>query len=349
MKPTIRRSNNSKSLLNVFLVSNKAFLMALIMFIIVVSMSDVFLTRTNIMNLLRQMSANCLIALGFTLVIGYAEIDLSVGSVVAFIGVIMAVMMKYVGAPVWLAIIVGLLTGVICGSINAMLISAFNLPAFIVTLATQSVFRGLVYIITDMTPINGLPEQFIVIGQGYWLGVPIPVYIMFFFILLSFFLADRTMFGRYVVAGGGNQEAAKACGISISKTRLGIYFYMGICATAAAVIMTGRTASAQVNAGTNMELDAIAAVVMGGTALSGGRINIIGTVFGALIIALTSNSLNLLGISSNFQVIAKGVLILLALVLDISTTNLLNRIREKQALATLGKNTTDDKPAADAL
>lgn len=333
----LNNKNKGKNLINNILMSNKAFLMVIIMFIVIAALSDAFLTSTNLLNVMRQICVNAIVALGFTFVIGSGQIDLSVGSVVGFIGVVMAMLMRHFNVPVPVAILCGFAVGISCGALNALVISAFKLPPFVVTLATQSLFRGLIYIVTKMTPVTRLPEVFIYIGQGYLFGIPIPVYLMVVMIIIMYIVANRTMFGRYVIAVGGNPDAARASGINIFKTRLGIFINMGICATVAAVVLTARTASAQVNAGVNMELDAIAAVVIGGTSMIGGNTNIIGTIFGAIVIGLTSNGLNLLGVETNYQIIAKGLLILLALILDAVTAKFYANLRKKQALLSMEK------------
>jgi ribose/xylose/arabinose/galactoside ABC-type transport system permease subunit len=331
-------NSRKKNFLNSLWLSNKAFLMVFLMVIVLAIYSDAFLTSRNLLNVLRQICVNTIVALGFTFVIGSGEIDLSIGSVIGFIGVIMALLMRYLGVPVPLAIICGLIAGLGCGALNAALISAFDLPSFVVTLATQSLFRGLIFISTKMTPVTRLPESFIFIGQGYIFGIPVPVYLMVIMIAIMYIVANRTMFGRYVIAVGGNPDAARASGISIVKTRFGIFMMMGICVTIAAVILTARTASAQVNAGVNMELDIIASVVIGGTAMAGGNTNVLGTVFGAIVIGLTSNGLNLLGVETNYQIIAKGLLILFALILDSVSAKFYAQMRKKQALASMTNN-----------
>ena len=225
------------------------------------------------------------------------------------------------------------------GALNALIISAFNLPSFVVTLATQSLFRGLIYIITELTPISGFSGEFLFLGQGNVFGmIPTPVLIMICMIVIMYIVSKRTMFGRYVIAMGGNESATRASGISIFKIRMKIYIVMGFCASIASIVLTARVASATVNAGNNMELDAIAAVVIGGTSMTGGSVNIVGTVFGALIIGLCANGMNLLGIQTNYQIISKGILILLALILDVVTARSYDRIRKKQALMMLEKN-----------
>ncbi len=333
----LNADSRASQFVNMLLVSNKSFIMVIILAVAASLLSPVFLTSNNLLNVLRQISINAIIALGFTFVIGFAEIDLSVGAVIAFIGVVMAAAMRYWGVSVPLAILMGLAAGVLCGFLNFAVISIFALPAFVVTLATQSLFRGLVFIITGMVPITRLPESFTHIGSGYLGPIPIPVYLLVVMIVIMYIIAKRTIFGRFVIAVGGNREAARASGISIIRTRFYVYLNMGICATVAAIILTGRTASAQVNAGTMMELDAIASVVIGGTSLYGGNTNIIGTIFGAMIIGLISNGLNLLAVNTNYQIIAKGTLILLALILDSLSSKFYANIRKRQTLAELEK------------
>ncbi|WP_066687967.1 ABC transporter permease [Christensenella intestinihominis] len=334
----LQANKKGKNFINTLLMGNKAFLMVIIMVVVMSLLSEAFLTPTNLLNVLRQICVNVVVALGFTFVIASGQIDLSVGSMVGFIGVIMALLMREANAPVFVAILCGFAVGIGCGALNAAVISVFSLPPFVVTLATQSLFRGLIYILTEMTPITRLPDEFVFLGQGYFLGIPVPVYMMAVMIFIMYIVANRTMFGRYVIAVGGNADAARASGISILKTRFGIFMNMGICATVAAIVLTARTASAQVNAGVNMELDVIAAVVIGGTSMLGGNTNMIGTVFGAVVIGLTSNGLNLLGVETNYQIIAKGLLILLALILDSMSAKFYANLRKKQALASMEGN-----------
>lgn len=319
------------------LLSNKAFLMVIILFVVMTFLSDVFLTKANLLNLLRQICANTIVALAFTFIIGSGHIDLSIGSIIGFVGVIVAMLIVQANVPIWIAIILGLAVGAATGVINALVISAFDLPPFVVTLAMQSLFRGLIYIITKLAPIVNLPQEFLFIGQGVVLGLPVPVIIMIIMIVIMYIVANRTMFGRYVIAMGGNKEATRASGISIVKTRVMIYVVMGLCSAISGIILTARVGSATIGAGDGMELDAISSVVIGGTSMTGGNVNIIGTVFGALIIGLCSNGMNLLGIQTNYQIISKGILILLALILDSITSRSYEKIRKKQALSALEK------------
>lgn len=309
------------------LIDNKVFAVALLLIIIMAFLSDRFLTGTNIFNILRQICVTAIVASGFSLVIAAGEIDLSVGPIVAFVGIIISYLMVTAKVNMFVAMLVGLIVGVLCGMLNAVIISALDLPPFIVTLATQSLFRGIVYIATNMVSIIGLPQEFVNIGQGYLGPVPIPVIIMAVTFLVVWFVTVKTSFGRHVIAMGGNKEAAYLCGVNIARVRLGIYALVGLCCAVASIVLTGRTASAQVSAGEGMEMDCITAVVIGGTPFTGGKVNIIGTFIGAFIVGIINNGLNLLAVDSNYQIIAKGLMILIALVIDRVSTNILNKKR----------------------
>ena len=306
--------------------TNKTIVIAIIIGIALSIASPYFLTPENLFNVSRQIVVNAIVALGFTILLGMGEIDLSVGGMLALVGVIVGKLMVDLDVPVFIAIICALISGVLLGIMNATLISAFSLPPFIVTLATASLFRGALFIMTNMVPVILLPKDFLFIGQGYIGPVPVQVYILVLIFVLIFVIANRTKFGRYTVAIGANREAARIAGINIKKVRLGVYILLGLCVAVASVIQTASSSSAQTGAGLYMELDIIAAGVIGGTALYGGSINVVGTLFGVLIIGMVNNGLNLLGINPHFQIIAKGLIILLALILDRLGENL----RKKQ-------------------
>ena len=328
----MKRSNKAEYILKNIIIENKAFFIMLLMAIVIGAIQPIFFTSDNIFNVLRQVCANMILAMGFTFVLGLGEIDLSVGAILGLNGVIIAKMIVEAGLGVGLAILIALLAGILFGIINASIISALDIPPFIVTLATQSLFRGIVYIVTKMAPISGLPQEFIHIGQGRIAGIPIQVIIMLVVIIISYIIANYSAFGRYVIAMGGNAMATRACGINTIKVRMGVYIYTSVCATVAAIITTARSASAQVSAGNNIEMDVIAAVVIGGTAMSGGNMNIIGTIFGCIIVGMITNGMNLMGINSNYQVVAKGALILLALVIDRCSNNLYQKIMQSKSL-----------------
>lgn len=290
--------------------------------------SPLFLTPDNLLNVLRQVSVIIIISVAFTLVLGSGEIDLSVGAIMGLTGVFMAQMMV-AGTPPFLAVVFGIGIGVLLGFVNATLINAFNLNPLITTLATAGIFRGAIYLLTDTRPVGGLPDEFIFIGQGTWLGVPIPIYIMLASVIVLFVLINRTVFGRRAIAVGGNRNAAIVTGVSVARIRLGVYGVMGAAAALAGAVQTARSASAQVTAGVGIELDAIAAVVIGGTSLWGGTAKIVGTLFGCLIVGMVANGLNLLAINANWQVVAKGALILVAIILDAVSSRVLSRFAKK--------------------
>jgi len=295
----------------------KVIFVLLLLCVIAAFLSDAFLTRSNMLNIVRQISTIGIVGVGFTIILASGNIDLSVGSMLALIGVIVAMVSKVEGMPMILYLLVAFLLSVLCGALNAALVNSFNIPSFVVTLSTMSVFRGLTYVITDMLPVVDIPKSLVFIGQGYLGPIPFPVVLLLIFAIIGHVLLNRTTLGRHAIAVGGNAEAARACGISIALTRFGVYIVMGIFTGAAALIMNGRAASAQVSAGQGMELDAVAAVVIGGTPLSGGVGNIPGTIIGCLIVGVINNMLNLANVNSNWQLIVKGVLIIGAIVLDV--------------------------------
>ncbi len=313
-------------------LNNKVVIIVILLSIPLTIASPIFLTADNVLNVLRQVSVSMIVALGFTLIMGAGDIDLSVGSIVGLVGVVMGKLMTETQMPMWGVIVCGLLTGAACGLLNAVIMSAFSLPSFIVTLATSSLFRGMMYIMTDMVPITNLPERFVFIGQGYLGPIPIPIIVMLFVGIIIYIVANRTRFGRYVIAMGGNKEATRACGINVRNVRMGVFLVSGTASAVAGIIMAARTASAQISAGVNMEMDVIAAVVIGGTPLTGGTMNVVGTLFGCLLVGMINNGLNLLGVNSNYQIIAKGMLILAALIIDVMSSRFYENFKKKQML-----------------
>jgi ribose/xylose/arabinose/galactoside ABC-type transport system permease subunit len=302
--------------------------------------SPLFLTPDNLLNIVRQVAVIVIISVAFTLVLGSGEIDLSVGAVMGLTGVFMAQMMVQ-GIPPTLAVIFGIVIGVLCGFLNAALITLFNLNALITTLATAGIFRGVIYIVTNTRPVNGLPTDFLALGQGSLWGIPIPIFVMLGAVLVIFILINRTVFGRHAIAVGGNRDAAIVTGVSLPRVRFAVYGIMGAAAALAGAVQTSRSASAQISAGDGIELDAIAAVVIGGTSLWGGNARIIGTVFGCLIVGMVANGLNLLAINANWQVVAKGALILVAIILDAVSSGLISRLAKRRRAAV-------DAPTVDA-
>ncbi|MDN7241973.1 ribose ABC transporter permease [Planococcus sp. N028] len=276
-----------------------------------------FLAISNLMNVLRQVSVNALIAFGMTFVILTGGIDLSVGSILALTGALTAGMMASGVDPIF-AMLVGLLLGAALGAINGLIIAKGKVAPFIATLATMTIYRGLTLVYTEGRPVSGLGDSvpFQMLGKGYFLGIPIPVVTMLVSFGILYFILKKTTFGRRVYAVGGNEEASILSGINTTRIKIYVYSLVGLLSALAAIILTSRLNSAQPTAGQMFELDAIAAVVLGGTSLTGGRGWIVGTLIGALIIGVLNNGLNLIGVSSFFQQVVKGAVILLAVLLD---------------------------------
>lgn len=274
-----------------------------------------FLSLSNITNVFTQVSVNAIIAVGMTFVILTGGIDLSVGSTLAISGALSASIIKSTGS-VTLAIIVAALVGIAIGLVNGLLISKGKLQAFIATLATMTIFRGATLVFTNGTPISKLPEKFVNIGNGKIGFMPIPVIITVIVSIIAIYVLSQTRFGRYLYALGGNEDSARLSGINTDKIKTLVYVVSGFASSIAGVIITSRIASASPNAGTSFELDAIAAVVIGGTSLAGGEGKITGTLIGALIIGVLNNGLNLMNVSPFYQSIVKGLVILIAVLLD---------------------------------
>lgn len=285
--------------------------------VIITLLNPGFLSMNNILNVLRQVSINALIAFGMTFVILTGGIDLSVGSILALTGAVTAGMMSSGVDPI-LAMFVGLLLGALLGAFNGIIIAKGKVAPFIATLATMTIYRGLTLVYTEGRPVSGIGDggAFQMLGRGYFLGIPIPVVTMIISFLILYFILKKTTFGRRVYAVGGNEEASILSGINADRIKIYVYSLIGFLSAFAALILTSRLNSAQPTAGQMFELDAIAAVVLGGTSLTGGRGWIVGTLIGALIIGVLNNGLNLIGVSSFFQQVVKGAVILLAVLLD---------------------------------
>ncbi len=322
------KSKNIGTLIGDFSLKNKALIILLILCILASFVTPAFLTTRNLMNVVRQISASAILGIGFTLVIASANLDLSVGYMLGMLGVIMGLLSR-ANVPFPLVLLGGIACGALCGFLNGYIGVKFKLPLFIVTLATGQVYRGLCQLFSNTSPVNGLQSQFKVLGQGYLGPIPIPIYIMFFVMLIIYIILNKTRFGRHAIATGGNSEAARTSGVNTGFVTIRVYIIMGICASIAAMVMTGRAFSAQPTAGQGMEMDAIAAVVIGGTSLYGGSGNIIGTVIGCLIVGVINNILNLNAVDSNWQLVAKGLLILSAVLLDVVSTRYFNKKMNK--------------------
>lgn len=295
----------------------------LVLLIIASLVSDAFFTVNNMMNVLRQVSIVGIIAVGMTIVILTAGIDLSVGSVLAFTGAVAAGVITS-GLPFPIAIILCLLAGFILGTFNGLIVAKGKVPAFIATLAMMVIARGLTLVFTQGSPIVISDAGYRFIGSGHILGVPFPVILMLTIFAVMYWVLKHTTFGRNIFAVGGNEEAARLAGINVDRIKISVYALTGVFASVSALIYTSRLMSAQPNAGTMMELDAIAAVIIGGTRLTGGKGGVIGTLIGALIMGVLDNILNLANVSPFYQDIAKGLVILIAVLIDSRLAKLQN-------------------------
>lgn len=278
--------------------------------------SSSFLTPKNLFNILRQISTNMLLACGMTMVIILGGIDLSVGSIIALSGVLSAGCVARYGLPIPVALLVGVLVGLLIGCINGGIIALTTIPPFIVTLATMNVARGLAKVYTGGSPVRVVTKEWQFLGAGYIGPVPVPVIIMIVVVIITAFIMNRTKMGRHIYAVGGNAQAAVFSGIKVSKVKFFVHAFSGVMAGLAGIILASRMYSGQPTAGEGAEMDAIAAVVVGGTSMSGGSGKIGGTVIGALIIGILNNGLNLLNVNSFWQDVVKGIVILLAVLID---------------------------------
>lgn len=302
-------------------------LIALLLMVIFLSfLSDKFMTSDNIWNVMRQISVNVCISTGMTLVILTGGIDLSVGSVLAFSGAIAAGLLKhgielekvntFVGFTLFGAITAGIAAGTLLGYFNGLVITRFKVPPFIATLAMLTIARGMTMLYTKGFPVTGLGKTFDFIGTGWFLRIPMPVWISAIVVAFAVILAKYTRTGRYIYAVGGNEKASKLSGLNIKRIKVFVYTLAGALSAVGGIIVTSRLDSAQPNAGMSYELDSIAAVVIGGTSLSGGKGSVMGTVQGALIIGVLNNGLVLLDVSPFWQQVIKGLVILLAVIID---------------------------------
>ena len=278
-------------------------------------LSDRFFTLSNLINIARQVSINAIIAMGMTMVIITGGIDLSVGSLVALTGCTAILAMRLPGSDLT-GIIVGLGLGAIIGLLNGLLIAYAQIPPFIETLAMLTIARGTALVITNGQPIVRFESPYRWLGEGMIAGVPVPVILMLLILGLTHFILSHTPLGSYIYAIGGNEEAARLSGVKVNRIKSIVYLISGLYTGISVMILAGRLGSAQPNTGEGFELDAIAAVVLGGTSLMGGRGSVWGTLIGVFIIGILNNGFNLLNVSPFYQLIAKGVVIIFAVLLD---------------------------------
>ncbi len=293
------------------------YLVTLVIFVLLSFASRYFLTPSNLFDVLRQSTFVLIIALGSTFVIMTGGIDLSVGAILGLSAGVTSVILLQTGGSTILAVAGGLLAGLLCGLVNGLLITRLRVTDFISTLATLSVFRGILYMMTEGVPFAKFANPtFSFLGRGMLGPIPFPVIITIAVFLLLSHLLNQMKFGRHVLATGSNREAARLSGVQTDQIKLRVYMISGVCCALAGILLGSRLSSVPPDLGQGYELSAIAAVVIGGTALSGGRGSLSGTVLGAVMIAMISNGLILLNVNPFYQVVINGVLIVIAVALN---------------------------------
>ncbi|MDR1511156.1 MAG: ribose ABC transporter permease [Synergistaceae bacterium] len=291
-----------------------------VMFTAMSMMSPFFMTQANLLNMARQCSINGLLAVGMTFVIITGGIDLSVGSTLSLSAIIGCSFIRTdSGSPVIVCIAVTLAIGLAIGLANGIMVAFCNIPAFIATLGASLAAAGAALVFNNGAPISNLKDSYNIIGAGKFAGViPYPIIIFMAVLAVASFVLKKTPYGRYVYALGGNEKAARACGLNTNILKVSVYVIAGLCAAMAGIVLSSRVKTATAIAGQGYEMDAIAAAVLGGTSLSGGVGNTWGTLAGVLIIGLLRNGMTLLNIQSYFQSIIQGAIIVLAVLIDVN-------------------------------
>lgn len=290
----------------------------IIIFAVFSWLSPVFFTGPNLLNILQQSSINACIALGMTLVIVSGGIDLSVGPIAALAAVVAASLMV-ADVPIPLAIMAAIGVGALCGLFNGVLIAYAGLQPFIVTLGGLSLYRALSLIYTGGNPVFGIPSEFRALTNGDIAGIPTPVVIVAFIALICWIVLNKTPLGEYLMAVGGNQEAARIAGVPVALTKISAFVISGVLASIAALILVGRLGAAEPTLGNLWELDAIAAAAIGGASLMGGKGSIVGTILGAIILGSLRNGLTLMNVQAFYQLLATGIIIIAAMLIDSAT------------------------------
>jgi ribose transport system permease protein len=302
-----------------FSVRDAGTILGLVLIVVVFAMlSPVFLTTSNLINILQQSSINALIALGMTLVIISGGIDLSAGPTAALSAVIGATLMV-AGVPMPLAIIASLGVGMMCGLFNGLLVAYGGLQPFIVTLGGLSLFRALSLIYTGGNPVFGIPPEFRALTNGTLWGIPNPVIAVGINALILWIVLNKTPLGKYILAVGGNEEAARIAGVPVAKTKVATFMISGTLASIAALILDGRLGAAEPTMGNLWELDAIAAAAIDGASLMGGKCSVVGTIIGAIILGSLRNGLTLMNVQAFYQLLAIGIIIIVAMLIDRAT------------------------------
>lgn len=308
-----------------FSLNNKALLILVVLMVVAqIASSGLFFTYSNLSSVSRQVAVSMLLGFGFTVVLASGGLDLSVGNMLSCVGVLYALYTGFMPLP--FAIVLTLLSGAALGLVNGAISVKLKLTPFIVTLATAQIFKSIAYLLTNGKSVTGMSAAVKYIGQGLLFDVvPLSIIIAIIMCLIMCVVMYRTSYGRHVIATGGNQEASRVSGIDVSGIQMSAYVVMGLFVAMASIVLTGRVSMAASGAGEGMEMDAIAAVVIGGTPLSGGKAKMGGTIFGCLVMGVMNNLLNLTGVSSFWQWFAKGMIIILAIFLDAQTERFLKR------------------------
>ncbi len=314
-------SKNTFEIFNNIIERHKILIPLVVLFIIVSLATPSFLDRSNMINILRQISVLSIVSIGSTIIILTGGIDLSVGSIMALVAVFVAKGVK-TGTPLPFLVLTGIIMGILIGMINGLFIINFTVPAFIVTLATMTIGRGFVLLWTGGSNVNELNnEAFLFFGRGSVLGIPFPIIVMLLMYILGCLILSKTKFGREIYAIGNNEEASKISGIFVKRTLLSVYIIAGLAAAVGAVIDTSRMNTVTPMYGSGIEFDCISAVILGGASFDGGIGMLINTLFGAILLGLINNAFNLMGVSSYWAQIAKGIILISAIMIYSYKTN----------------------------
>ncbi|MDD2534270.1 MAG: ribose ABC transporter permease [Eubacteriales bacterium] len=312
----VKPNNDLSKSVKAFLTKYSIYFILVLLVAILTFLSPAFLKPVNLINIVRQISLIAIVGFGVTMIIITTGIDLSSGSVIAVAGIVASKFAHPDTYPLAVALILGLGVGLLAGAINGFFVSIVKLPAFIATLGMMLSFRGVGYILSEGHPITNFTKEYDFIGSGYWLGLPLMIYILFGAAVLSYVILRHTKTGKCIYAIGGNQQAAVVSGINVKKNLMFVYSYAGMMSALAGIMLSSRLSSGQPTAGLTYEMDAISSAVIGGTSLSGGIGTIQGTLIGALIIGVLNNGMDLMHINAYYQQVVKGSIIVLAVILD---------------------------------
>lgn len=329
METKANKKKLSRDSILIFFLKNRALLLVLVFSTLLTLTTRTFATSGNLMSLARQIAANGIIGVGYTFLLASDSVDLSAGYLMCMTGIVSG-LLSQTGLPFLVILLICVVVAMACSSVNAVIENKFGLPPFLVTLAMQQIFRGALMLLSNGSPISNLNSGIIFMGQGFLGPVPFSVLLMLVFILIGHVIFSRTQFGRNVIAIGGNPDAARVSGIDVKRTRIYVAALLGFTIAIMALVSCGRVASAQTTLGGDTVMDIIAAVVIGGTPMGGGSGTVVGTLFGCLVIGLISNGLNLLHVSSYWQMVSKGVIILVAVILDVYSERIYDRMRNKE-------------------